>query len=206
RGGTGVLEHFLDVVERLLDVEPRRERLGLAEVRVADGGDLDSREAPQDREVRHLGDRARPDHRDADRVAHFVVPRPLSRELAQRYVTPLRSEAVETPLDSTPRPSTMKRQRLAPISVPIVPFRPAVIELSASWTKVPLMAGPLPCRMWAPSPMPRYVITARPCGRTYCRSTSPVTSLQVMRPRRIVSSADGSITTLLRRCSKRARA
>src|SRR5439155_642533 len=147
RGGTGVLEHFLDVVERLLDVEPRRERLGLAEVRVADGGDLHSREAPQDREVRHLGNRARPDHRDADRVAHFAVPRPLSRELAQRYVTPLRSEAVETPLDSTPRASKMKRQRLAPISVPTVPFRPAVIELSASWTNVPSMAGPLPCRM-----------------------------------------------------------
>src|SRR6266566_2160569 len=147
RGGTSVLEHLLDVVERLLDVEPPREGLGLADVRVADGADLDSREAPQDREVRHLGDRARPDHRDADRVAHFAVPRPLSLELAQRYVTPLRSDTVETPLESTPRASTMKRQRLAPISVPIVPFRPAVIELSASWTKVPSMAGPLPCRM-----------------------------------------------------------
>src|SRR5438309_2559077 len=206
RCGTSVLEHFLDVVERLLDVESPREGLGLTQVRVADGADLHARQASQHREVGDLSDRARTDHRHADRVAHFGVPGLLSREPAQWYITPLRSDAVDTPLDRTPRASSVNRQRLAPISAPIVPFRPAVIEFSASCTKVPLMAGPLPCRMWAPSPIPRYVITARPCGRTYCRSTSPVTSLQVMRPRRIVAAADGSITTLLRRCSKRARA
>src|SRR6266699_4684986 len=203
---TSVLEHFLDVVERLLDIESPREGLGLAQVRVADGADLHARQASQHREVCDLSDRARPDHRYANRVAHFGVPGLLSREPAQRYITPLRSDAVETPLDRTARASSVNRQRLAPTSAPIVPFKPAVIELSASCTKVPLMAGPLPCRMWAPSPIPMYAITACPWGRTYCRSTSPVTSLQVMRPRRIVSSADGSITTLLRRCSKRARA
>src|SRR5439155_5518432 len=133
--------------EGLLHVEPRRQRLRLTEVRVADGGDLHARQTPQHREVSHLCDRARPDHRDADRVAHFAVPRPLPPIPAQRYMTPLRSEAVETPLDNTPRASRVKRQRCAPTSVPIVPFRPAVTEFRASCTNVPLMAGPLPCRM-----------------------------------------------------------
>src|SRR5207247_10499845 len=113
------------------------------------------------REVRHLCNGARADHRDADRVAHFPVPRPLSLVPAQRYITPLRNEAVETPLDSTPRASRVNRQRLAPTSAPIVPFRPAVTEFSASCTKVPLMAGPLPRRTCAPRPIPREVVTAR---------------------------------------------
>jgi len=43
RGGTGVLEHFLDVVEGFLDLEAPRQRLGLTEVRVADRGDLHPR-------------------------------------------------------------------------------------------------------------------------------------------------------------------
>src|SRR5207253_4845054 len=114
RSGTSVLEHFLDVVEGLLDVESPREGLGLTQVRVADGADLHARQAPQHREVRNLCDRAGPDHRDADRVAHFAVPRPPPLVPAQWYITPLRSEAVETPLDSTPRASRVKRQRWAP--------------------------------------------------------------------------------------------
>src|SRR5439155_15767542 len=50
-------------------------------------------------------------------------------------------------------------------------------------------------------PDPQVRRHGAPLGRTYCKSTSPVTSLHVTRPRRIVSSADGSITTLRSRCS-----
>src|SRR6266702_2884464 len=128
--GSGVLQHLFDVVERLVDVEPRGEGLRLAQIVVADRRHLDSGKPPQDGEVRHLCDRARPDHGDADRVAHFPKP-------AQRYITPVRRLTVESPLDSTPRASKVKRQRLAPTSVPIVPFSPAVISLSASCTNVP---------------------------------------------------------------------
>src|SRR6266571_2457193 len=196
--GSGVLQHLFDVVERLVDVEPRGEGLRLAQIVVADRRHLDSGKPPQDGEVRHLCDRARPDHGDADRVAHFPKP-------AQRYITPVRRLTVESPLDSTPRASKVKRQRLAPTSVPIVPFSPAVISLSASCTNVPSMAGPLPWRMCALSPIPMYAVTARPCGSTYWRSMSPVTSLHEMGPRLIVSFVAG-FTMLSSRCAKRASA
>src|ERR1043166_6318332 len=141
----GVLEHLFDVVERLLDFEPGGEGLRLAEIVVAHRRHLDAGEPPQRRQMGHLRDRSRADDGDADRVAHFV---------AQRYMTPERSDAVESPLESTPRPSSVKRQRLAPNSAPSVPFNPAVISFRASCTKVPLTAGPLPWRKWAPRPIP----------------------------------------------------
>src|SRR5207247_4969300 len=93
--------------ERLLDIESPREGLGLTQVRVADGADLHARQASQHREVGDLSDRARADHRHADRVAHFGVPGLWSREPAQWYITPLRSDAVDTPLDRTPRASSV---------------------------------------------------------------------------------------------------
>src|ERR1051325_1398258 len=141
----GVLEHLFDVVERLLDFEPRGEGLRLAEIVVADRRHLDAGEPPQRRQMGDLRDRSRANDGDADRVAHFV---------AQRYMTPERSDAVESPLESTPRASSVKRHRLAPNSAPSVPFNPAVISCRASCTKVPLMAAPLPWRKWAPRPIP----------------------------------------------------
>src|SRR3989454_8665141 len=89
-----------------------REGLGLTQVGAADGADLHAGQASQHREVGALSDRARADHRHADRVAHFGVPGLLSREPAQWYITPLRSDAVDTPLDRTPRASSVNRQRL----------------------------------------------------------------------------------------------
>src|ERR671922_681802 len=169
----GVLQHLFDVVERLLDFEAGGKGLRLAQVIVADRRHLDAGQPAQRRQVGDLRDRSGSDDRDADRVAHFA---------AQRYITPERSDAVDSPLESTPRASSVKRQRLAPNSAPMVPFSPAVISLRASCTKVPLMAAPLPWRKWAPRPIPMYAVTACPWGSTYCRSTSPVTSLHVMLP------------------------
>src|SRR5207245_3327032 len=141
--GLLVCQVLSDVVEPLLHLDPPAELPRLAEIVVADRRHFRPGQAPQHREVRHLRDRARPDHRDADGVAHFPKP-------AQRYMTPVRRLTVESPLDSTPRASNVTRQCRAPTSAPIVPFRPAVISFRASWTNVPLMAGPLPWRTWAP--------------------------------------------------------
>src|SRR5258708_13404977 len=87
-----------------------------------------------------LRDGARADHRNAKRLAHRPVlacPSPIP---AQRYITPVRSETVDSPLESTPRASSVKRHRLAPISAPSVPFSPAVISFKASCTNVPKSA------------------------------------------------------------------
>src|ERR1041385_2829637 len=92
----GVLEHLFDVVERLLDFEPGGEGLRLAEIVVADRRNLDAGEPPQRRQMSHLRDRSRAAHGYADRVARFV---------AQRYMTPERSDAGESPLESRPRRS-----------------------------------------------------------------------------------------------------
>jgi len=119
-------QHFFDVVERVLHLEARGEGLGLAHVVVADRGDLDARQLAQDGKVRHLRDRPRPYHRHTDGRAHRPGDLP-PRIPAQRYITPVRRLTVERPLDSTPRASSVTRQRFAPNSAPSVPFKPAVI-------------------------------------------------------------------------------
>src|SRR5436309_5097375 len=104
-----VAEYFLDVVEGVLHLEARGEGLRLAHVVVADRGDFDARQLAQHGEVRDLGDSPGADDRDPDRRAHRapgLLPIP-----AQRYMMPVRKLTVESPLDSTPRASTVTRQR-----------------------------------------------------------------------------------------------
>src|SRR2546423_934615 len=145
RIGAGVFQHLFDVVERLLDLEPGGERLRFAQVVVADGRHFHAGQPPQRRQMGDLRDGSGPDHGDADRVAHFA---------AQWYITPDRRDAVDNPLERTPRASSVKRHRFAPNSAPMVPFSPAVISFRASCTNVPLIAAPLPWRKWAPRPIP----------------------------------------------------
>src|SRR6185295_2837251 len=88
------------------------------------------------------------DHAHADGIVHLTpAPPPCSLLGCRRYIRPVRKLAVCKPLDSTPRPSTVKRKaRVRLNSNPIVPFKPAVTTSSASSTNVPLIAGPLPLR------------------------------------------------------------
>ncbi len=121
-----VAQHFFDVVEGVLHVEPGGEGLGLTDVVVADRGDLHPRQLAQNGEVRHLRNRPRSHDRHTDWRAHRPGDLP-PRIPPQRYITPVRRLTVESPLDNTPRASTVTRQRFAPNSAPSVPFRPAVI-------------------------------------------------------------------------------
>src|SRR5207247_9911815 len=103
---------------------------------------------PQPAERVAQGDRPRPDHRDAQGIAH--------RFPGSRYITPARSEPVDSWVASTPRASTVKRHvGLVAISNPSVPFNPADTPSSASSTNVPLMAAPLPFIRCTLSPTPR---------------------------------------------------
>src|SRR5205085_12024522 len=166
----GVAQHFFNVVVGILHVEARRQRLRFADVVVADCRDLDPRQPAQHRQVRDLRDRSRPEDADANRIVHLrpVLPATGSRPPGKRYMIPVRTLAVFRPLDSTPRPSSVKRQAFERLnSKPIVPFNPAVMTSSASSTNVPLIAGPLPFRTWMLTPVPMYALIPCPCGNTY---------------------------------------
>src|SRR5436309_5191232 len=99
--------------------------------------------------MRDLRDRPGPEHPDANGVVHFgpVLPAPCSLLPVNRYMMPVRRLTLLSPLDSTPRPSTVKRHACERLnSNPIVPFNPAVITSRASSMNVPLIAAPLPLR------------------------------------------------------------
>src|SRR5260370_351246 len=88
-----------------------------------------------------LRDGARADHRNAKRLAHRPVlacPSPIP---AQRYITPVRSQTVDSPLHSTPPASTLNPHRLPPISPP--PGRDAaVVEAQAARERAPNVVAP----------------------------------------------------------------
>ncbi len=122
-------------------------------------------------------------------------------------MNPLRRLTVESPLETTPRPSSVNRQaRESANSAPIVALNPALISSKASSTNVPLMALPLPLRRCTLAPKPTYVVIPGPCGITYCRSRSAVRSLQKTRPMLTVKFESGSFTSARIRSSNRLRA
>src|SRR6267378_618819 len=142
----GVAEHLFDVVVGVLHLEAGGEGLRFADVVVADRDYFDAGKPPEHRQVRDLRDRAGAEHPDADWVLH-LLPARCSLPARSRYMMPVRRLTVLSPLDSTPRPSTVKRhaeERLN--SNPIVPFNPAVMTSRASSMNVPLIAAPLPLR------------------------------------------------------------
>src|SRR5712671_4348215 len=144
----GVAEDLLDIVVGVLHFEAGGEGLCFPDVIVADRHDLDAGQAPEHRQVRDLRDRAGSQYADADRIVHFLALVLGSRPARSRYMMPVRRLAVRSPLDNTPRPSTVNRQAGERLnSNPMVPLSPAVITSSASSTNVPLIAVPLPLRM-----------------------------------------------------------
>src|SRR6267378_3348176 len=145
----GVAEDLFDVVVGVLNLEAGGEGLCFADIIVADRHYLDAGEPPEHRQMRDLRDRASAKHADPNGLVHLLLlpPGPRSRPPGSRYMTPVRRLTDLSPLDSTPRPSTVKRhagERLN--SNPIVPFNPAVITSRASSMNVPLIAAPLPLR------------------------------------------------------------
>src|SRR5207249_1012552 len=101
------------------------------------------------RHMRDLRDRASSEDAYADRIVHLggLLPAPCSLPPRSRYMMPVLRLTLLSPLDSIPRPSTVKRHACERLnSNPIVPFNPAVITSRASSMNVPLIAAPLPLR------------------------------------------------------------
>src|SRR5258705_9310003 len=204
----GVAQHFFYVVVGVFHLEARGERLRLADIVVADRRDFDTRQAQKHGQLRDLRNRARPKHADPNRIVHLgaLFPAPCALLSLNRYMIPVRRLAALSPLDSVPRPSSVNRQAWDRLnSNPIVPLSPAVMTSRASSTKVPLIAAPPPLRTCTLIPVPMYAVTPCAWGKTYWKSTSPMMSLIVMRPRLIVSGVEG-FTMLSRRRSNRSRA